>query len=373
MDLRSFFDDVLKVVEADPILNEVFTEQLTKNEKDIMTQVKRLQAYCRLQKVESKERCRESETPEERYKGELERLIDQILEREYWYSFRRIPYVEEFYDEVYRGRSEALDITNCTWEGEKDILGMMELKLSHMIYNLRKYGMQSDMYIDSYLLTKDYCTNESDIKWAADKVIKEHFGPNTEEYKNTYGDKADDNNYINRLSIGTIEADGKNISYFLSEYHTPTKTCNCVECSTKPASGVYTTVKELDKLDLYEAQKVLDENNINIKDVVDKCIYFEYSLDVEWKDYKVLSPEMIKNIRGNIIGIRQLWQLRKYVKQLLALEDTNDKYMNIWQNAPKDQQSDLLRKSGEVFMEDRKQLYKNLFDLMNEHGRSWWD
>ena len=381
MDLRSFFDSVLKVVEANPTLNEVFTEQLTKNEKDIMTQVKRLQAYCRLQKMESKERHSELETADERYKRELDRLVDQFLEREYWYSFRRIPYMDEFDGEVYRGRNEALDTTNCTWDGEKDILGMMELKLSHMIFNLRKYGMQSDMYIDSYLLTKEYCTNENDIKWAADKVIKNHFGPHVNDYKNTFGDKVDENDYINRLWLGSVESDepGKNtIKYFLSEYHTPVKTYNCIESATvmpseEGSQWVYDTIKELDKLDLYEAQKVIEEKNIGIDNIIDSCIYFEYSLDVDWKDYKVLSPEMIKNIRGNIIGIRQLWQLRKYVKKLMALEDTNDKYMDMWQHAPEDQRSDLLKKSCEVFMEDRKQLYKDIFDLMNEHGRSWWD
>ena len=381
MDLRSFFDSVLKVVEANPTLNEVFTEQLTKNEKGIMTQVKRLQAYCRLQKIESKERHSELETADERYKRELDRLVDQFLEREYWYSFRRIPYMDECYGKTYHWRKEALDITNCTWEGEKDILSMMELKLSHMIFNLRKYGMQSDMYIDSYLLTKEYCTNENDIKWAADKVIKNHFGPNVNDYKNTFGDKVDENDYINRLWLGSVESEepGKNtVKYFLSEYHTPVKTYNCIESATvmpseEGSQWVYDTIKELDKLDLYEAQKVIEEKNIGIDNIINSCIYFEYSLNVDWKDYKVLSPEMIKNIRGNIIGIRQLWQLRKYVKKLMALEDTNDKYMNMWENAPEDQKSDLLKKSCEVFMEDRKQLYKDIFDLMNEHGRSWWD
>jgi len=381
MDLRSFFDSVLKVVEANPTLNEVFTEQLTKNEKGIMTQVKRLQAYCRLQKIESKERHSELETADERYKRELDRLVDQFLEREYWYSFRRIPYMDECYGKTYHWRKEALDITNCTWEGEKDILSMMELKLSHMIFNLRKYGMQSDMYIDSYLLTKEYCTNENDIKWAADKVIKNHFGPNVNDYKNTFGDKVDENDYINRLWLGPVESEepGKNtVKYFLSEYHTPVKTYNCIESATvmpseEGSQWVYDTIKELDKLDLYEAQKVIEEKNIGIDNIINSCIYFEYSLNVDWKDYKVLSPEMIKNIRGNIIGIRQLWQLRKYVKKLMALEDTNDKYMNMWENAPEDQKSDLLKKSCEVFMEDRKQLYKDIFDLMNEHGRSWWD
>ena len=376
MTLRETFDKILSVVESDSQLNEVFTKQLTQNEADILRQVSRLKAYNRLAKVTDASKSENSEVykPGEYYEHELSRLVEQFLEREYWYSFRKIHRVSEFEGETYRYNREALDCTNCTWDGEKDILGMIYLKLSHMIYNLKNFGNTVDQYFDSYLLMKDTCNNESDYNWAKAKVIQDNFGkPDSDNYKvNHWNSESSDEGYINRVGLGSDNTPAVSTGYFLTEYCMPDKNYICVEYKLCNESK-YTLLEKLNTIDLDEAQKILDKHNINIGNIADFVIYHNYTIRVTWPDYQIISPELKEKVRGNIISVRQLWQLRKYVKQLWLLEDTDDKYTDMWDKAPDDQKGELIKEAEKVFLKDREELYKKICDYMIKYGQCWWD
>ena len=66
--------------------------------------------------------------------------------------------------------------------------------------------------------------------------------------------------------------------------------------------------------------------------------------------------------------------LRHLIKKLYALEDTNDEYMNMWQNEKdEDKRLMLFKQSNKKFMKDRKRLYHEIAEFMAEEGRGWWD
>lgn len=412
MDLRELFDKVLLEVESNDELNKIFTEQLTKNETEICKQISRFKAFNRLSAAHNKgDEDYDPEKEHEYYKDEMKRLVEQFLEREYFYSFRKVMHRYEDADGVHVSKHDALETTNRTWDGENDILGMMYLKLSHMIHNLHDNGFQKDLYIDSYHFEKSKHPCESDLNWAKNKVIETHFGPNVKDYNNTYGYKHSEEDYVNRFFLGNVEVDKSESDsgykhYYLTEYHTPDLSLVCIENSVdvqidpneipkekklyhlnlknmdehieapqyRIKGSKYTLVAELKTPSLDEAYNVFVEKNIGIEDVIDSALSNENSLDIDWKDFSLLSPTMKEHIRGNIVTIRQLWQLRKTVNALIDLDDLNDKYTAMWENISDDKERfEMMKKSGELYLEDRRKLYQEICDQMNKYGRGWWD
>ena len=71
---------------------------------------------------------------------EIKRIISQFIETEYWYRFRKFPgfwYDDE--ENIYSPLKETIPARNwltCTWDGENDILNIMQLKIEHMFWNL---------------------------------------------------------------------------------------------------------------------------------------------------------------------------------------------------------------------------------------------
>lgn len=414
MTLRETFDKILNIVESDTELNDIFTKNLSSHEKMINKQISRLKAYNRLNGSAYRADKDNSEAEaKEHYSHEMDRLISQFFEREYYYSFRKINHSYEYEGKTYYSHEDALETTNRTWDGEGDLLGMLELKLTHMMHNLRESGEQKDLYIDAYRLSKKENASVNDRLWALSKIKNTHFGPNVEDYKNNY--RCDGNTesiYRNKLFIGNIdvskeESDSGLKHFYLAEYKNEKEHYFCLESAVDtqiPSDEIpenmkhyyldfdrikqglpsieapqyrtknqeYTLLETFDYPDFDKCQDYFSKNNIDI-DVIENIIMFEQSFDIDWSDYKLLTPDMIKNIHGNIVTIRQLWQLRHDIIKLRALDDSDDKYYGMWKDAPDSVRHEKLNEAISLFLKDREDLYKKVCQQFIDNGRGWWD
>ena len=146
---------------------------------------------------------------------EIKRHISQWIETEYWYRFRKIWYswFDDYgEDATYKYKWKASHAgfhLACTWEGEKDILDMMRLKIEHMFWNLKNYGNVAYCYLRSKTILEigtsqdkiiaaqriiakydfDYKTKENDWysgfheEWWTDMECRVHSPKPTRKYK----------------------------------------------------------------------------------------------------------------------------------------------------------------------------------------------
>ena len=287
---------------------------------------------------------------------ELKRIISQFIETEYWYRFRKIPY--SYFDDygsdatskyIWK-HNRARDILTCTWDGEGDILQMMLLKIEHQYHNLKHYGVQADFYFDSHNIV-EHGTREDKL-WAFNKIIEENKFENVKPKDRKYNFHHIDENKISFF----LEGD-KELVLELDP--------NAVE-----PNSYFWYITEKGKEEIKRIS-----NFIEIEDwVIDTVICNEHTVHIKVEEYKNLSDGLKPYARGNRRTLTQLLHLRHMIKKLYALEDTNDEYMNMWQNEEdEDKRQMLLKQSMEKFMEDRKRLYHEIAEFMAEEGRGWWD
>ena len=80
---------------------------------------------------------------------EAKRVVSQFFETEYWYRWRNKK--RYFVDGYGKTRKETLwngfNLAD-TWDGESSMFKYFDMKLTHMLYNLRRWHDESDSYID---------------------------------------------------------------------------------------------------------------------------------------------------------------------------------------------------------------------------------
>lgn len=287
---------------------------------------------------------------------ELKRIISQFIETEYWYRFRKIPY--SYFDDYGSNatskyiwkHNRARDILTCTWDGEGDILQMMLLKIEHQYHNLKHYGVQADFYFDSHNIV-EHGTREDKL-WAFNKIIEENKFENVKPKDRKYNFHHIDDNKISFVLDGKKE--------LVLELDP-----NAVE-----PNSYFWYMTEKGKEEIKSISNCNEIEDWFINDV----IYNEHTVHIKVEEYKNLSDGLKPYARGNRRTLTQLLHLRHMIKKLYALEDTNDEYMNMWQNEEdEDKRQLLLKQSMEKFMEDRKRLYHEIAEFMAEEGRGWWD
>lgn len=289
----------------------------------------------------------------------IKRIISQYFETEYWYRWRKI---DHFWFNNDTGKYEckkvpARDYITCTWEGEKDILGIMLLKLDHMFWNLKHYAAQSDFYLDSHNITK--IGSDSDKLYAFNKIIKE-----IESSKNEK--EAIDCKYLYKRTDG-----GKEYRWFYGEYDNQKA---IYLAHIYPSNGEKDYWAILDNGIYSNLQCKPDISNETGRKIIEGVIYYKYSVNVDITEYKNLSDELKPLVRGNRRTLTELLHLRHKVKQLYKIEDTDDKYYNMWSNIKdEDEKSKMLLESEKVFEEDRRKLYEEIAAFMDANGRCWWD
>lgn len=162
---------------------------------------------------------------------EIKRISSQFIETEYWYRFRKFPgfwYDDE--ENIYSPLKETIPARNwltCTWDGENDILNIMQLKIEHMFWNLKKYGCHAYFYLDSINLESEYRQNipEADLQWAVENIFERYFSGIKPEYSgwnhSFTEDYTDTRNWKSKLWIGntyTKEYDRADVDTTINDY-----------------------------------------------------------------------------------------------------------------------------------------------------------
>ena len=290
----------------------------------------------------------------------IKRHISQFVETEYWYRFRKISFFW-FDDEINKyveRKKRARELTTITWDGDKDILGMMLLKIDHMFYNLKYYAAQADFYFDSHNILEHGTLD--DKVWAIQEILKEHdwsLSKDDIDWQNSqYNFILDNGVHENRFVYG-YDIDN-NPLYYIRRLNT-----------NKTVEYFYGHKNHLEPLD-----KGLDIHDTTCLTIIDGIIKHIYSVNIPITEYHKLSSELKPYARGNRRTLTDLLHLRHMVKKLSTMEDTDDKYFNIWGKIKDlDKQQEQLLKAEKLYEQDRRDLYQRIADYMASRGQSWWD
>ena len=287
---------------------------------------------------------------------ELKRIISQFIETEYWYRFRKIPYryfddygSDATYKYIWK-HNRAGDVLNCTWDGEGDIMQMMLLKIEHQYHNLKHYAAQADFYFDSHNIV-EHGTKEDKV-WAFNKIIESNKFENVKPKNRKYNPHYVEDNKISFFLDGKKELILELVPESVDENY------------------YFWYIAEKGKKEIQ-----VISNHSKIEDwIIDAVVRNEHTVHIKVEEYKDISDGLKPYARGNRRTLTQLLHLRHLIKKLYALEDTNDEYMNMWQNEKdEDKRLMLFKQSNKKFMKDRKRLYHEIAEFMAEEGRGWWD
>lgn len=290
----------------------------------------------------------------------IKRHISQWVETEYWYRFRKVSFFW-FDDETnkYVERKErARELTTITWDGDKDILGMMLLKIDHMFYNLKHYAAQANFYLDSHNIL-EHGTLDDKI-WAFHEILKEYEWSSSTKNKDWQNSQfnfvLDDGAHENRF-VYDFDVNDKPL-YYVRRWNTD----NTVEYFYGP------------KGHLIPLDKGLNVQDKTCLAIIEGVIRHVYSVNIPVTEYNRLSAGLKPYARGNRRTLTDLLHLRHMVKKLYIMEDTDDKYVNMWDKIKDpDEQHEQLIKAEKLYDQDRQDLYRSIADHMATNGRGWWD
>lgn len=290
----------------------------------------------------------------------IKRHIDQWIETEYWYRFRKISF---FWFDKETGKYEehkerARELITNTWGGDKDILGMMLLKIDHMFYNLKHFSMQANFYFDSHNILEHGTQDDRLLMFNA--IMKEYdwsLSKDDIDWQNSqYNFILDNGVHENRFIYGYDI--NNNPLYYIKRWNT-----------NKAVEYFYGHKNHLEPLD-----KGLDIHDTTCLTIIDGIIKYIYSVNIPITEYHKLSSELRPYARGNRRTLTDLLHLRHMVKKLYTMEDTDDKYFNMWAKVKDpDKQYESLKKAEKRYNQDRRDLYWNVGNYMTDRGDYWWD
>lgn len=367
---------------------------------------------------------------------ELKRIISQFFETEYWYRFRKTPHYY-FNDETQKYElskydGKARDTITSTWNGDSDILGIMILKVEHMIHNLKKYSMHANFYVNAHHFFEEGASEKD--KYIFAKQVLENCEKHPKDYyfcfdRTEFWTDKEWTKVVNKKSlkfnkwagfknswwIGNEEVD-KSISdsgivhYYL--YHSeefdgwgfstawgiektydkqippetiPEKRKQYYVNFNEPDLGheeapQYKT-KKTENVTYFPScytwtniQKIVNDKNIKI-DVIKSFLTGVQTMDVsDMKVYSKLSPYIKSKATGLRRNLTELLHLRHLLKKLRSMSDTDDKYYNMWGSVKDpDERFKKLEESIDLYRKDRADLYNEVFKLMSDKGDGWWD
>lgn len=316
------------------------------------------------------------------------RHISQFWETEYWYRFRKI---HRYWLDDDTGKWEkcvpqdhARDIITSTWEGEIDLLNHLLLKIDHMFWNLKKYGIEKDYYIYGSDILK--YGSEKDKKIILISALQETLS-NTDKIWLLRAETAKSKN--GRCDF-YLKYD--NINFELIVYY------NTYAYNDKSKTIIDKTVEILklelpslenignfaiSKLDLIlqsimhsiEAENMVllnTEQDFNLEDFLIESIDASLNYSFPLKDVCNFSKELRKHAVGNFVKCKDLLHLRRLIKNILKINDLDAKY-NTWQDLKGEGAKEEIKKCRKLFMEDRKKAYKEMADFMAKKALCWWD
>lgn len=327
---------------------------------------------------------------------ELKRIISQFLECEYWFRFRskKVEFEDCNGKKHFRREYNALKLAD-TWNGNYSLFNILDMKLTHMLYNLRKYGCESESYIDSAAIVA-YGT-EKDKKLVWNSIIQQMksfskegctfidvFDLSKEVYgkyfkKGAYFKVAttllDDKRNLLYVedwngdnSCGPDDNFGINGCWFevtFSEGNASFEDCLCV-------TNIKTFLKD------YKNASFSYIDPLKCND--DKRLLVHCAIDIPIKLWKKLSPKLMKHIRGNRNKLHSIWKFRKmlrdYQKTCEELDDSSE-FDEEFKNASKIENEVERYKAFNVALENlykkKKEILRQISDYFVQESEKWWD
>ena len=290
----------------------------------------------------------------------IKRHISQWVETEYWYRFRKVSFFwfDDETNKYVEHKERARELTTITWDGDKDILGMMLLKIDHMFYNLKHWAAQANFYFDSHNIL-EHGTLDDKI-WAFHEILKEYEWSSSKKNKDWQNSQfnfvLDDGAHENRFIYG-YDAGG-NPLYYVRRWNTD-----------RTVEYFYGHKNHLNALN-----KGLDVQNKTCLGIIEGVINYVHSVNIPVTEYHKLSAGLKPYARGNRRTLTDLLHLRHMVKKLYLMEDTDDKYFKMWDKIKDpDEQHEQFIKAEKLYDQDRQDLYRSIADYMAANGRGWWD
>ena len=369
---------------------------------------------------------------------ELKRVISQFFETEYWYRFRKTPHyylndeTQKYEPSTYDKR--ARDTLTCTWNGDADILQMALLKTEHMFYNLKKHSYHQYFYVDSFRFFEDgatdsdralfarqvldnyekspkkyeYCWNFNRKEFFSDRKLSKTVSKKTRKYNKYVG--FENSWWIGNEEVDKSISDSELVHYYL--YHhdmfdgwgwqttwgikrtfdeqippseIPEKNkqyyLNLDDPDLGHEEAPQYRVKKTEDVTYFpscytwkDIQKLVDDKGIKIEVLKSFLTGAQTMLVDDMKVYAKLSPYIKSKARGLRRNLVELLHFRHMLKKLINMNDTDDKYFNMWAEVEdSDEKSKKLEESIALYRQDRKNLYHEIAEYMAENGECWWD
>lgn len=281
---------------------------------------------------------------------ELKRIVSQFFETEWWYRYRKIK--TYWYDDddkkFHQSSFKARDILTSTWNGEDNILGMALLKIEHMFYNLKKSSWEKYFYVDSSYILK--YGSDDDIKWAFNQIVSKRYN-NKEEFLEGINNYESDDNRLYSKFVWSYDKDN----------------------NPRMLTVFYDSDTDI-KVNFLKYQEVPLSEVFNHKNVIEGVINYAYDVDVPIEKYHELNEKLKSHVRGLRKKLTDLLYLRRLIKKLFYMNDTDDKYFKMWGyiKDEKEQRKKMLE-SRKLYKNDRKTLYAKIAEFMIKNGEFWWD
>lgn len=333
---------------------------------------------------------------------DLKRKLNDIYQVLKFYTFKKVYNLiyDEDKDKYVKSECKAYREMGCTWEGDYDILNAMRLKVEHMIYNLKNYGMQADLYLDDYsylrsIVDSSNKKNKKDCKLRefslVDKKVTEYFhdfdneivpypltrdivyagieyGYEDGEFKDAHiSVRKDKNHQIKCLRHTLTLQSGKYKSgvpkkFYLSVVKVPKCKYSEKEFYYYSFSNQRNVLPEEDEEDINNHICSLEPERLsNLRVLIDNMKIENFwdiverfqSLDFTPEDFKYMTDDFKKHLRGLRINLKELLVLRRKIRDL-AITDSLDYNLKEYDKR-------------------RRNLYMEIADLMAKRGDNWWD
>ena len=303
--------------------------------------------------------------------SEIARIIDQFLETEYFFRFRKEK-------NSYQRNLWAL---NDTWSGGLSMLGFMEIKCRQMYHSLRKYSYHTSRMIDGYALLDKSISYDEKLPFIRRSIL-EFLGSDSNKY--FIGNITDKNSESNIGSYYLIkDLDKVRIRYYIEKAVVGKTTKIIANWETLETEEKQDYKEETVKTsDLIEAnpdsiiEAVIKFCNNKEIDIAKAFLSFE-AFEIKPDEYIKLSDKLKSLVRGTTISLHEIWTFRKLLRKYMDLSDDSDCYKEKWSEvyAIKDdkERSKAFEKLYNEYKKDKYNAGMEAMKYFIEHQENWID
>lgn len=311
----------------------------------------------------------------------LKYRIRILFEQHYFYNRRKIWYkwFDEETNKYIWSFERAKEYMYRWFEGEWDLLNILELKLVHIWYKLKKDGNHLDWYIDTYQFAKKQAT-DSDRQLFLDSIKhKSCYWLGNINFDNGFNsfDLLYESEKWRLIKSKHVEIPSNEIPESRKHYMFDIETESFTKEAPQYKISEKITLKSYDKLDINEIIKDIKELNIDI-DVFKNICLDEQIFIVTPQNYQLLSNYLKSKTRGKREDLKELLHLRRLIKNVSEIDSLDDKYtptdseIEYYEKLGKDKE-ELYDKYYQLYLKDRKELYYKVANYIAEYGMGWWD